>query len=163
MPDVIIGIGGLAATRAPDATLKTLGLGSCVALILLDPATRAVGMVHIALPDSAIASRREDVDRLPGRFADTAIPCLLREMGRLGMVREKGLIVKLIGGASVMDVNQTFNIGKRNVLAIKKILWERGMGARNEDIGGTFSRSVAVPVATGIVTVYSPGRGEWKL
>lgn len=130
--------------------------------MLLDPSTRTVGMVHIALPDSSIASA-EDVKRLPGRFADTALDALLKDMARLGATNCREMIVKMVGGAMIMDPKNTFNIGKRNILAIKKLLWEKGMGARAEDVGGTYSRTVSVSVDTGVVTVYSPGRGQWTV
>lgn len=62
-----------------------------------------------------------------------------------------------------MDSNQIFNIGKRNLLAVKKILWANRLGAISEDIGGQFSRSVSIDAATGRVILSSPGRGEWEL
>ncbi|MDD4736463.1 MAG: chemotaxis protein CheD [Kiritimatiellae bacterium] len=158
----ILGIGEFGASRTPGDVVKTLGLGSCVAVVLLDPATRTVGMVHVALPDSSIATP-DDIKRLPGRFADTAIPALLNCMARHGAVKCESMIVKLAGGAVIMDPKNTFNIGKRNVLAIKKLLWERGMGARSEDVGANYSRSVSVSVDSGLVELYSPGRGQWTI
>jgi chemotaxis protein CheD len=162
MSTVILGIGEYGAVHAPGDVIKTLGLGSCVAVILMDPATRTIGMVHVALPDSSIATP-DDIKRLPGRFADTSLEPLLKDMAKFGAVKRKEMIVKLVGGAMIMDPNNTFNIGKRNVLAIKKILWENGMGARSEDVGGNYSRTVSVAVDTGVVEVYSPGRGKWTV
>ncbi len=162
MNGIILGIGESGASRNADDEIKTLGLGSCVAVILLDPGTHAVGMVHIALPDSSVTTP-EEVKKRPGRFADTGIDTVLRDMASQGARDPRKMIVKLIGGATIMDPNNTFNVGKRNVLAIKKILWEKGMGARAEDVGGNYSRTVIVSVATGIVKVRSPGRGEWKV
>ena len=62
-----------------------------------------------------------------------------------------------------MDPNETFKIGKRNVLAIRKTLWRFRLGAIAEDVGGNISRSVAVDMNTGKVIISSPGRGEWEL
>lgn len=162
MKDLILGIGDFGATNTSGAVVKTFALGSCVAVILLDPKNRAVGMVHIALPDSSIneAKGRER----PGYFADLGLPLLLQEMTRFGSpANGRGLIVKLVGGASIMDHNDTFNIGKRNLLAIKKILWSYGMGALAEDVGGNHSRTVSVGVDTGKVVVNCPGRGQWEV
>ncbi len=162
MKDLILGIGDFGATNTSGATVKTFALGSCVAVILLDPKNRAVGMVHIALPDSSIneAKGRER----PGYFANLGMPLLLQEMTRFGSsANGRGLIVKLVGGASIMDHNDTFNIGKRNLLAIKKILWSYGMGALAEDVGGNHSRTVTVAVDTGKVVVNCPGRGQWEV
>jgi len=88
----------------------------------------------------------------------------LEEMAKLGCnPRGQGMIVKLCGGANVMDPNDTFNIGKRNALAVKKLLWRYGMGAVSEDLGGNFSRTVSVFVDTGDVVLSSPGRPDWKI
>jgi len=62
-----------------------------------------------------------------------------------------------------MDPDGTFNIGKRNVLAIKKLFWKYKLGAIAEDVGRDYNRTVSVQVETGKVIVSSPGRGEWEL
>ncbi len=162
MKVVVLGIGGLGASKEAGAVLKTFALGSCIAVVFFCPTTRSAGMVHVALPDSHI--NLEKARELPGYFADTGIPPLLREMARLSnRIGGKGLRVKLIGGASIMDDSGVFNIGKRNLLAIKKILWAHGLGAIAEDVGGNYSRTVSVDVATGEVTVFCPGRGQWQV
>lgn len=157
MSIVTLGIGEYGVVNQPGDIIKTHALGSCVAIIILDPATRTIGMAHIALPESKVHPAR--AEKLPGYFADTAVPMLLerlKEVGAGGNLQK--LIVKLTGGANVMDKNNTFNIGKRNVLAIKKELWRHRMGARAEDVGGTLSRTVTVKMDDGKVVVTSPGR-----
>lgn len=90
-------------------------------MILVDPKTETVGMAHIAQPDSSI--NKAKATEKPGYFADSAIPALLTQMTKFGCdPRGKGMVVKLCGGANVMDTNDIFQIGKRNALAIKKIL-----------------------------------------
>lgn len=159
---MMLGVGDLAAANVPGTTIKTLALGSCVAVLFLDPQTRTVGMAHIALPESKINDGKA-VEK-PGYFVDTAIPALMREMNRLGCKGNgKGMIVKLVGGAKIMDPDNTFNIGKRNVLAIKKMLWSMGTGVVAEDVGGSISRSVAVDVDTGRVVISSFGRNDWSI
>jgi chemotaxis protein CheD len=158
----MVGVGDLGASNTPGDVVKTLALGSCVAVVLLHPPTRTVGMVHVALPDSKI--NPEKAKQHPGYFADTGIPALMRRMTALGCNGgNRKFIVKMAGGARVADPNGTFNIGKRNILAIKKLLWQNGMGAVAEDVGGNMSRSVAVHVNTGKVVLSSAGRAEWEL
>ena len=157
MSVVTLGIGEFGAVKQAGDVIKTHALGSCVAIVILDPATRTIGMAHVALPDSKVHPSR--AEKLPGYFADTAVPVLLekmKEMGAGGNLLK--MIVKLTGGANVMDKNNTFNIGKRNVLAIKKELWRHRMGARAEDVGGPISRTVTVNMDDGKVVVTSPGR-----
>lgn len=162
MGTIILGVGDLGATNTPGDVVKTLALGSCVAVMVLDPRSHCVGMVHVALPESSIAPDKATTK--PGYFADTGLPHLINQIKKIGgTTNGKEFIVKLVGGASVMDPNNTFNIGKRNLLAIKKILWSQGMGAVAEDVGGHISRSVAVDVDTGKVVVTSAGRGNWEI
>ncbi len=162
MGQIILGVGDFGASNQAGEVVKTFALGSCVSVIMLDPKTRTIGMVHVALPDSSI--NKVKAHEKPGYFADTGIPVLLQQMTRFGChKRGKGMVVKLCGGANVMDTNDTFKIGKRNALAIKKILWSFGMGAVSEDLGGNFSRTVTISVETGQVTLSSPGRPNWQL
>lgn len=161
MTEIVLGVGGLGATNAKGASLKTYALGSCVAVVLLDPQTRTVGMVHVALPDSSI--KPEKVATLPGYFADTGIPALIEQMKRCGTRGPQGVIVKLAGGAQIMDQNNTFNIGKRNALAAKKILWGFGLAPVAEDLGANYSRTVTLSTDTGLMTLSTPGRPDWHL
>ncbi|PLX84982.1 MAG: chemotaxis protein CheD [Desulfuromonas sp.] len=162
MSNVVIGVGDLAASKTSGDVLKTYALGSCVAVVLLHPKTRTVGMVHVVLPESNINPAK--AKEKPGYFADTGIPALLREMAKLGCQKGSGpMVVKLAGGAQILDDNNTFNIGKRNVLAVKKVLWQFGLGAVGEDVGSTISRTVAVNVNTGETVIISPGRPNRNL
>ena len=56
----------------------TIGLGSCIGLTLYDSSVRVGAMVHIMLPDSAGRTDR------PGKYADSAIVLLLKELTALG-------------------------------------------------------------------------------
>ena len=162
MKVITLGVGDLGSANNPGTVIRTHALGSCVAVLFLDPQTRTVGMAHIALPDSRINNTK--AQEKPGYFADTGIPALLREMNHLGCKKnDKGMIAKLVGGAKIMDPNNTFNIGKRNVLAIKKILWSQGMGVVAEDVGGSISRTVTLDVNTGQVVISSAGRNDWSV
>ena len=46
-----IGMAELNVCLPPDA-ITTLGLGSCVGVVLYDPVKKVCGMVHVMLPDS---------------------------------------------------------------------------------------------------------------
>ncbi|SEA62303.1 CheD, stimulates methylation of MCP proteins [Desulfuromusa kysingii] len=162
MGQIVLGVGDYGASNTPGDDVKTFALGSCVSVIFLDPKTRTVGMAHVALPDSSI--NKAKATEKPGYFADTAVPALLALMTKFGChPRGKGIVVKLCGGANVMDTNDTFQIGKRNALAIKKILWSYGMGAVSEDLGKNYSRTVSISVSAGQITLSSPGKPNWQL
>jgi len=155
MATKVIGIGEIGICHKPGDSVKTYALGSCVALIFFAPKVPAVGMAHIALPDSSIGGNGRSKN-LPGYFADTAIPSLINEFKRLGIVKNHEVRIKLVGGANIMDPDGHFNIGKRNVLAIKKILWQYKLGAIAEDVGASHSRTVDAQVDNGVVVITSP-------
>ena len=152
----------LGVTKEPGTTLKTFALGSCVAVILLDPKQRAIGMVHVALPKSK--TNPERAKEKPGYFADTGLAELFQQMANLGCdITGKGMVVKLAGGAKVLDMDSKFDIGKKNALAIKKHLWKLGLGPVSEDIGGNSSRTVELDVDTGRVTISSSTGETWEI
>lgn len=161
MQTIILGVGDLAASNTAGSQIKTFALGSCVALILYDVRKKTAGMVHIALPDSSINKNRAAAK--PGYFADTGVPSLLDLMSRLRGGEHKKLVVKLAGGANIMDAEGTFSIGTRNVKAAHEILTARGLSPMNQDVGGQFSRTVSVEVDTGKVILSSPGRTNWEI
>ncbi|GAB1483919.1 hypothetical protein MASR2M78_27360 [Treponema sp.] len=82
-------------------------------------------------------------------------------MKALGASRS-GVWVKLAGGASVMDSGGFFDIGKRNILAVKRILWKSSLGPLAEDTGGSSSRTVIFSIADGIVKLNS-GPKSWTI
>ena len=161
--NIIIGLGEMAVSKTPGEVIKTLGLGSCVAVIALCPAAKAVGMVHIVLPDSNVDP--DKAQKLPGYFVDTGIDAFFAEMKKVGMVNPSKALIKLVGGAHINygegHVNH-FDIGKRNALAIKKKLWSLRCGVRSEDVGKDISRTVSVDVNHGKVVVTHKGQ-SWQI
>ena len=153
---ILVGIGGTAVSNKSGDVIKTFSLGSCIGLILISDNPRIVGMTHIALPDSKLDGKK--ASNMPGYFADTGFQNLIKEMKKNGLNGHGKLTVKLVGGANVNDPNNFFNIGKRNVLSIKKQLWQHRLYAQSEDTGGSNSRTTWVEVDTGKVYVSSPGQ-----
>ncbi len=157
---ILVGIGEIAISNKPEETIKTMALGSCVGIVMLSKKKSVVAMAHVALPDSSI--NHSGRNNIPGYFADQAIPNLLEGLKNYG-VSTFDITVKLIGGSSIMDSAGIFNIGKRNVLTIRKLLWKYRLGATVEDVGGNYSRTLWVEVDTGKVFISSPKRGEWEI
>ncbi|HCM25416.1 MAG: chemotaxis protein CheD [Treponema sp. GWB1_62_6] len=159
MANLTIGIGEWAVSKNAEDVLKTYALGSCVAVMIYDSRTRIAGLIHVALPESSIDTERAKVQ--PGYFADTGLPRMIQEMKDLGATR--GTVwVKLAGGAAVMDARNFFDIGKRNILAVKRILWKSSLGPLAEDTGGTNSRTVSFSVDDGAVKL-SSGPKSWNI
>lgn len=154
-----LGIGEMAVTDQPGDVIRVLALGSCVAVIIWDPDCRCLAVDHVALPESSV--NPELTRAKPGYFADTGIPAMIAEMKRRGSNSHgRNLVVTLVGGAQVGGTDSYFEIGKRNVVSVKQVLWRFGLGAVYEEIGGTVSRTVIVEAADGKVSVKMPGRAK---
>jgi len=153
----------MAVSNTPGDVIKTMALGSCVGIVALDPKAKAVGMIHIVLPDSQTNIEKAKV--LPGYFVDTGIPVFLEKMKSVGTKNYKDLILKMIGGSEIgntVDQDFQFDIGKRNILAVKKKLWSLRLGVAGEDISGKISRTVSVAVSNGKVIVTNKGQ-SWQV
>jgi len=159
MSAIHVGIGDIGVSADREAVIKTFALGSCVAVIAWDKVNKIAGLIHVALPDADInpGKAREK----PGYFASSGLPVFMEELARASAARPF-LVIKLAGGSSILDDAGRFDIGKRNILAIRKLLWKHGLGTMAEDIGGNISRTVSISVATGEVIVNSQGR-QWAL
>jgi hypothetical protein len=81
---ILLGVGEYGATCQKGEIIKTLGLGSCVAVLCHDPAAGIVGMVHVALPESSVAQVKP-VPK-PGYYADTGLPALFESLARVGSI-----------------------------------------------------------------------------
>jgi chemotaxis receptor (MCP) glutamine deamidase CheD/DNA-binding NarL/FixJ family response regulator len=159
----ILGMGDYAVVNTEAESLKIFALGSCVGLSLFSPNSDVVGMVHIALPNSA--SDIDKAKKYPGYYADTAIPAVIASMREKGFVgTEKSLIAKLVGGAKTRaDRNSHFEIGLKNILATKKKLMQIGITVAGEELGGTISRTIMAKPGKNEVTITNPDRGSWTI
>ncbi len=149
---VIIGIGEYAAEK-PPAVVVTLGLGSCVGVCIRDPHSKVGGMVHVMLPDSG-----GKPPSMPGKFADTGIQALIKEIEKKGGSTKK-LEAKIAGGASMFG-GKGINVGERNVQAVKKWLKHFGVRIVAEDTGGGRARSIEYDLDTGKLLIRKVGGGE---
>lgn len=154
-----VGIGEWIVASGPDDEIKTYALGSCLAVIITDVKIGLTGLIHIALPEASIDP--DKAQKQPGYFADSGLTLMIEEMKTLGAIRAN-VRVKIAGGATVMDSKGIFDIGKRNLLAAKRILWKSSLGAIAEDTGGEISRTVSVRAQDG-ETVISSGNRQWQI
>jgi chemotaxis protein CheD len=156
---VVVGISELQTSRDPSDVLITYSLGSCIGVTAYDPVTRIGGMIHYMLPLSQISPDKAAMR--PAMFADTGVPAMLAELLNMGAAKNR-LIIKAVGGAQLMDQHKLFNIGERNFLILRKILWKNNMLIKASDVGGMKSRTLRLELDTGRVTVKS-SQGETEL
>ena len=142
-PDEQTAMIGIGEYRVGSFPMMTIGLGSCIGLTIYDDTLKRGAMVHIMLPDSAGRKDR------PGKYADTAIPLLIKELTEKGS-KEKSLIAKMAGGACMFEYFGTnLNIGERNAERVRAILKECNIPLKKEEVGGKIGRSVTFYPANG--------------
>ncbi len=149
---VVLGISEIQVSKKPDDVLITYSLGSCIGIAAYDPEAKIGGMIHYMLPLSKISP--DKAAKKPGMFADTGVPLLLKKLFTLGASKDR-LILKVAGGSHLMDQNKVFNIGERNYLVLRKILWKNNLLIKSEDVGGNLSRTLRLELETGLTTVKS--------
>lgn len=155
---IMVGLGEICVTNDRSSVLACLGLGSCIGLCAYDSRARVAGMAHIVLPES-----NPGVVETSTKYADIAIPHLLKEMSKRGAVKPY-INVKLVGGAQMIQ-NPAFEgvlqVGKRNLEMTTKILAREGIRLVATDTGGHYGRSVRLSVDSGKVMVRTVG-GEFR-
>lgn len=146
----VVGVSEMKVSRSEGDIIVTHSLGSCIGVAIYDAKAGVGGLLHYQLPLS-----RENPDRArenPCMYADSGIPHLFKAAYALG-ADKKRMIVKVAGGARVLDNNNFFNIGQRNYIALKKIFWKNGVFIQSEDVGGETWRTMHLEIGTGRVWI----------
>ena len=155
----VVGISEMVVSDRPEDMIITYSLGSCIGLTLYEPRLRIGGLIHCMLPLSKIDPARA-VDR-PCMFTDTGVPLLLTTLLNMG-AEKRNLIAKVAGAASLLDNNGSFNIGERNQVILRKLLWKNQILIQGEETGGTKARTMSLNMETG-VTLLRSGGVEYEL
>jgi chemotaxis protein CheD len=140
-----------------DDVLVTVGLGSCVAILLYDAEARVGGLAHVLLPSPAVAAR----DPNPAKFPQYAVPNLLQLMTAQG-ARKDRVTGRLAGGASMFAALAppgTVQMGERNLVAARQALSSHGVPLVGEAVGGDYGRTVRFRVRDGRVEVSTVAHG----
>ncbi|HBG26647.1 MAG TPA: chemotaxis protein CheD [Phycisphaerales bacterium] len=153
--NITVGVADAKISSDPKRILATYSLGSCMGVCLYSKMEQTGGMLHCLLPDSTTNPKKAEEN--PYTYADTGMKNLLSEMEKRG-IKKNQIKVKIAGGAQRLKVvTEGFDIGKRNYLAIRKILWKNGMFIDSEDVGGGYPRTLYMCLDDGKVIVKSNG------
>lgn len=139
-----VGMGELEVIQG-TGSLRTL-LGSCIGLVLHDSRNRVGGLAHIVLPST------NGTQSLPGKYADTALPELLRRIALAGG-RTQNLSAKFAGGAHMFATANLNAVGEQNIAMVESLLKSAGIPVLGRHCGGKQGRRMAFDVETGKVTV----------
>jgi len=154
MSDLIVGISDIKISKSTNDVIITYALGSCIGIAVYDPIAKVGGLLHYMLPDSSLDERKAKEN--PAMFADTGIPSLFKACYALG-AEKKRMIVKVAGGASILDDTNFFRIGQKNIMAMRKIFWKNNVMITTEDTGANHNRTVRLEIATGKIFVRTSG------
>jgi chemotaxis protein CheD len=151
--DTIVRMGDWAVSADPDDTLLTIGLGSCIGLVLVDRIRKVAGLAHVMLPEARPGQAAELPPEARGKFADLAVDALLDAVLEAGG-RRIGLEAALVGGAHMFSFGAAqLDVGARNDAAVRAGLAAVRIPVRGEATGGNKGRTVRVDVGRGSVVV----------
>lgn len=144
-----LGIGEIGVGRE-SGQLRTF-VGSCVGLALYDRRKRIASLAHIMLPDS------KGIGTPVGKYADTAIPEMLKQLESLAQGEPLRLSAKMAGGAKMFSFQSGLTIGDQNVAAIEAILGRLGIPLLARECGGERGRRLSFDIASADMTIETLG------
>ena len=155
-----VGMGEIMVAESPNL-LRSVGIGSCIAVTLYDRDTTIGGLAHIVLPCIEEAHNKSH----PARFTDVAIGMMIDEMKGQG-ARIQDIRAKIFGGANmfpeIISSDSTMDIGKRNISAVREELEKHNIEIIAEEVGDHIGRTVLFNTEDGSVVVKTAHNGEKK-
>jgi chemotaxis protein CheD len=151
-----VGVADLKITDDVTDVLITYALGSCLGITVYDVKLRRGGLLHCMMPDSSID--RNKAAGNPCLYVDSGMKAMLNDFYRNGS-HKSHLIIRAAGGSSskVNEEEDFFQIGRRNIVSLRKYLWNEGLMLKNSDVGGYGSRTVTLEVENGKMLIKSQG------
>ncbi len=161
METVKVKIADLAVLR-DRGILITVGLGSCVGIAIYDSSNRVGGLAHILLADSEQFKNKGN-NFNQAKFANTAIPVMVKEIEKLGGKPGKSY-AKIAGGSQLFDFQKAgISVGEKNIEAVRNTLKQLGIPVKGEDVGGNHGRTMRFFVDSGRVAISTVGKGEKEI
>ncbi len=156
MSDIIkVGMADLKCGKNP-IKLTTLGLGSCVGIVLYDKINKVSGLAHVMLPNS---SNFKNISN-KSKFCDLALEVLITDMEKLGASR-RSMVAKIAGGAKMFAFsgnNDLLSVGERNINAARENLKKYNIRIIAEDVGLDYGRTIVFDSETSDLSIRSMGK-----
>lgn len=151
----IVGVADMTVASKVGDVIVTHALGSCLGITVYDPVANVGGMLHVMMPTSSVNPDKAKLN--PFMFVDTGVPTFFRQIFDAGGLKNR-CVVKVAGGANVHKAKvDTFAIGKRNYIMLKKIFWKNGVLIDSKDVGGTSARTMYLEIGSGRVWLSTSG------
>ena len=135
-----------------SAVLRSIAIGSCIAVVAYSFRDRAGAIAHVMLPGKAKESTKEKT-----RYAADGIDELFGIMEGFGVDRGD-IEVCLVGGGNVLE-KEDDTICQSNIDSVIAIMKEKNIPVRASVLGGVKRKSVMMDVECGKVT-YTEGDGR---
>ena len=151
----VVGLADIRLSADRGEELVTYALGSCLGVAIHDPVAGVGGLAHLMMPLSS--NDPERAAEKPYLYVDTGLPRLFHAAYAAGAEKRR-LVVKVAGGAALNEeADDVFQIGKRNFIVLRKLLWQNGVLLQGHDVGGRASRTMTLSIGTGEVTIKTNG------
>lgn len=155
-PYIFVSVADLRHSKAPNAVISTLGLGSCLGITCYDPFRKIGGLLHAMLPDSL---KHRPAKPNVNMYLDLGLPALVEGVVSLGGDLAK-LEYKVFGGAQILQANDYFSIGRQNVEMMKQLATRRRLKIVAWQVGGQCNRSIDLHLRDGRVLLRMPAKPE---
>lgn len=152
-----VGIADSKLCKTPDK-ITTVGLGSCIGIVLYSSTHDVCGMVHIMLPSSKEIKNNSN----RAKFADTGIEDLVYMLDRQG-VKKGSLVAKIAGGATMFvfsGASDLGSIGERNIKSVKDTLSALSIPLVAEDTGADYGRTIIFDNVSKKLTIRCAGKSD---
>lgn len=152
--ELMVDMGKYIVSKSPDV-LVSLGLGSCVGVVIFDAPNKIGGLAHVMLPSVPDDKRNAGDEFNLDKFADIAIPKMLDEIKKKGG-KSENFKAKMAGGAHMfksLELSESMDIGKRNAEIIHKLLSNEKIPILSEETGGSVGRTVHFNLDSGIYNI----------
>jgi chemotaxis protein CheD len=134
------------------ALLRSIAIGSCIAVASFDPVNKAGVIAHIMLPGKA-----PEKTRAKTKYAQDAIDEMMRLFREYG-TDEKDVYVCLVGAGNVLKKDDD-TVCQKNIDSVTTILFERGIDIKAVVLGGMERKSVFMDIPSGTVK-YTQGNSQ---
>jgi chemotaxis protein CheD len=153
-----VGISEISISKSPNMLRTTLG--SCIGIVFYQPDAKVGAISHIMLAKDL---NGRDKVKYPGKYAETAIPKLIKEFESEGC-KPGSYSARIFGGASMFkNISSPFlqNIGENNINIVKEILADKRIPLIVEDIGGHEGRTITLFLDDGRVLLKKAGMEKY--
>ncbi|MBC8490483.1 MAG: chemotaxis protein CheD [Bacteroidetes bacterium] len=137
---------GQLATGSKNGMISTSPLGSCVAVIAYDIASKIGGIAHVMLPSKSSTEDKAEENK----YAENAIENLLDELKKSGS-NKANIEICLVGGANVLR-KENDTIANNLILSVFEITEQKKLTVKETSLGGYERRSATLNLSSGLVS-----------